>query len=309
MYADAKFQALSPPKPSGQSLWLYLLTGPHTNLVPGLFSAGRAGLAEAIGWGQDDFDRCWEELVTQGVAQAAWKDRVVWIPNAIRHNEPASPSVVVSWRSHWPLIPECNLKWTAYKHLRNYLETKKGPGFASAFVSACLVPEAHLVSLPEEQAASQPAAHPASHQEQEAGAGTGAVPGTGTVVVPTAPKPRRGIGVVAEVWDDLGFPRDLANSGETFTYATAVIASGVDADHVARSLRAAHWFVENGAGYSLLTIWKNLVEKTTLGGKFRWDGEEAPDVDAGEPDGEDPVAGTGYRLARPKAHQRIGRLT
>lgn len=170
MYADGKYQALSKPGPSGQALWWYLLTGPHTNLIPGLFTAGRAGLAEALGWEQPDFDACWDEISTQKIASADWKARVVWIPKAIEHNKPASPSVVVGWRRHWPLIPECNLKWTAFRHLRGYLETEMGAGFVNAFVSACLAPAEQTVAQAVGQAVEQPARQAEGgsprHQEQ-----------------------------------------------------------------------------------------------------------------------------------------------
>ena len=34
MWGDEKFRMLSPLPPSGQSLWLFLLTGPHTGPIP-----------------------------------------------------------------------------------------------------------------------------------------------------------------------------------------------------------------------------------------------------------------------------------
>ncbi|KAK6697217.1 hypothetical protein SNK04_014305 [Fusarium graminearum] len=42
-----------PMPPCGQGLWLYLITGPHTGPIPGLFRAGRAALAEELGWGME----------------------------------------------------------------------------------------------------------------------------------------------------------------------------------------------------------------------------------------------------------------
>lgn len=49
IYADARFAALSSPKPNGKTLWLYLLTGPHTTNIPGLFAVSRETLAGNLG--------------------------------------------------------------------------------------------------------------------------------------------------------------------------------------------------------------------------------------------------------------------
>ncbi|MCZ5770861.1 hypothetical protein O5340_13685 [Escherichia coli] len=50
IWDDPKFRALSPLPPSGQSLFIYLLTSPFTGIIPGLFKAGRAAMAEELGW-------------------------------------------------------------------------------------------------------------------------------------------------------------------------------------------------------------------------------------------------------------------
>ena len=44
-WGDEKFRGLSAMPACGQGLWLYLITGPHTGPIPGLFRAGRAGMA------------------------------------------------------------------------------------------------------------------------------------------------------------------------------------------------------------------------------------------------------------------------
>ena len=55
-WSDEQFRQLSPMPPSGQGLWFFLLTGPHTGPIPGLFRAGRAALAEELGWDEEGFD-------------------------------------------------------------------------------------------------------------------------------------------------------------------------------------------------------------------------------------------------------------
>jgi hypothetical protein len=106
MWGDEKFRQLTPIQPSGQALWLYLLTGPHTGQIPGVFVAGRAALAEALDWELEDFDRCAAELTAQGLVQFDRTTRCWFIPNAVRHNPPANPNVVLGWRTTWALLPE-----------------------------------------------------------------------------------------------------------------------------------------------------------------------------------------------------------
>ena len=97
MHGDEKFRALSRPPPNAQTLWVHLLTGPSTSSVPGLFCAGKAQLAEELGWTVDDFDGCWAEVEAAGMAQADWGARLVWLPNAMPHNEPSNPNQVKGW--------------------------------------------------------------------------------------------------------------------------------------------------------------------------------------------------------------------
>lgn len=131
-YGDAKFRKLSPIPPCGQGLWIYLLTGPHTTSVPGLFRAGRAALAEALGWSQEAFDKAFEEVFQLGMAKADWGNRVVWLPNGIKHNEPASPNVVKSWATELDLIPECELKVEGIAGIASALSAMN-PAFSEAF--------------------------------------------------------------------------------------------------------------------------------------------------------------------------------
>ncbi len=122
MWGDQKFQALSKLAPSGQALWIFLLTGPHTTIVPGLFRAGRAALAESVGWSADQFDAAWAEIEAQGMALADWNARVVWVPGAARYNPPESPNVAAAWRAALVgEIPECPLRDKAERALSEAL--------------------------------------------------------------------------------------------------------------------------------------------------------------------------------------------
>lgn len=67
-------------------------------------------MSEELGWSLEDFDKAFQEVFKQGMVKADFDSRVVWIPNAIKHNRPESPNVVISWGKEIDLIPECVLK-------------------------------------------------------------------------------------------------------------------------------------------------------------------------------------------------------
>ncbi|MDD0814268.1 hypothetical protein PSQ39_06460 [Curvibacter sp. HBC28] len=131
-WSDEKFRTLSAMPPSGQGLWFFLLTGRHTTAIPGLFRAGRAGMAEELNWDQEAFDKAFLEVSTQGMAKADFKARLVWLPKAIEHNKPESPNVVRGWRVELDLLPECDLKREAIEGIRHSLENV-GPSYVEAF--------------------------------------------------------------------------------------------------------------------------------------------------------------------------------
>jgi hypothetical protein len=136
MYFDEKFGRLSGLRPSGQALWVYLLTGPHTGPIPGVFVAGRAGLSEALEWDPEDFEKALVEVTGQGLIEFDAKARLWFISNAIKHNMPPNPNVVKSWRVHWNLLPECDLRARIQVHLRSAMYGVS-KNFGMAFDEAC----------------------------------------------------------------------------------------------------------------------------------------------------------------------------
>lgn len=123
---------------------------------------------------------------------------------------------------------------------------------------------------------------------------------------------RSGIGLVCDAFES-HFGKPFL--GEPLAYATTAIDDGQPPAHVAAALIAADWFVENGAKYGLVFVWRKLVEQTKLGGVFRWDGVEyEPELDgdttppsSGSRSVEDALADTPYTLYKPKAQRRAGR--
>ena len=115
-------KAVVEAKPNAQTLMIYLLCGPHTSVLPGLFVSGQAALAEALEWPVAEFRRCFAELADAGIAKADWSARVVWLPKAARHNPPDNPNVVKSWQKALDIIPECELKREAACALEAFLQ-------------------------------------------------------------------------------------------------------------------------------------------------------------------------------------------
>ncbi|QNK30674.1 hypothetical protein HF675_13550 [Serratia sp. JUb9] len=151
MWDDPSFRALSPLPPSGQSLFIYLLTGPFTGIIPGLFKAGRAALAEELGWEVEAFDLALGEALSLGMVKADMQARVFWLPNAAKHNPPASVNVIKSWVRAFELLPECDLKYEALESLRatsHGVSKAMGLAFDKAFSLANPLPKDKAKALP-----------------------------------------------------------------------------------------------------------------------------------------------------------------
>ena len=161
-WGDDKFCRLSRIPPCGQGLWLYLLSGPHTGPIPGLFRAGRASLAEELGWDLKSFDKAFKEIFDQGMVKADASTRLVWIPNAIKHNPPASPNVIKAWGKEFDHLPESETKDDALRFMEAHV---KGLNEAFRDVFAKAFREALIKASAKHSAKSNPI--PLGNQEQE----------------------------------------------------------------------------------------------------------------------------------------------
>lgn len=136
IWNDEKVRRLTPPQPCGQSLFVRLLVGPEQNNIPGLFQIWESGFAESLGWDLKGFREAFAEVSREGLVKASWKVGLVWVPNSIRHNEPANPNVVLSWETAWSELPDCELKTEAYRVLLGWAKDK-GNAWLKAFQKAC----------------------------------------------------------------------------------------------------------------------------------------------------------------------------
>lgn len=121
MWSDEKFVGLSPMKPSAQGLWFYMLTGKRTTAIPGLLTVGVMGLAEDLHWPLAATRKCLDEIVKSGMAVVDPVANLIWLPNAIHHNCPANPSVVIGWKTLWRTLPEVPLRAKASAAMRQAL--------------------------------------------------------------------------------------------------------------------------------------------------------------------------------------------
>lgn len=122
MWGDEKFRALSKPKPNAQTLWQYLLTGPHTNGCPGLYNVGPMALAESLGWELKDFMKVFREVLDKGMVKADFKTHVILIPKALKYDSPENPNVLKKWAKDFDEIPECELKNEYYHIIKDFIK-------------------------------------------------------------------------------------------------------------------------------------------------------------------------------------------
>lgn len=122
MWGDEKFKSLSKPAPNAQTLWQYLLTGPHTNACPGLYNIGEMALAECLNWPLKEFRKIFKELIDKKMVKVDFVSRVIYIPNSKKYDLPESPNVIKKWSKDFDEIPECELKNQFYQDFKAFLE-------------------------------------------------------------------------------------------------------------------------------------------------------------------------------------------
>lgn len=127
MWGDEKFRRLSRPIPSAQFLWIYLLTGEHTDGLPGLYRLGEAALAESLGWSVPELRPVFAELETLGMALADITAHVIYLPNALRYQSPNNAKHLQGWGKAFRRIPECALKDAWLQQLVQFAQAKGIP--------------------------------------------------------------------------------------------------------------------------------------------------------------------------------------
>lgn len=123
-------------------------------------------MAEELDWDVEAFDEAFQEVFENGMAKADFKARLVWLPNALKHNKPESPNVVRSWRVELDLLPECDLKNEAIARIREILESI-GPSYVQAFDEVLCGDSRKPSSKPSSKTSAKTTPNQEQEQEQE----------------------------------------------------------------------------------------------------------------------------------------------
>lgn len=144
IHGDEKILRLSRPEPNGYDCFMYLLTAKESTNVPGIIQAYDVTLARSLKWSVEGFRKAFEELSREGLAYADWDAGMVWIPNAIKHNEPPNPNVVIGWKDTLADLPDCELKNRAISSFSQWIQRKAkqcangtGNGWINAWGKGC----------------------------------------------------------------------------------------------------------------------------------------------------------------------------
>jgi hypothetical protein len=159
---DDRFRSMTCAAPNGQTLWLYLLSGPRTTSFPGLIVARDLVMASDLGWSVEAFRQAFVEASGKGLAKADWKAGLVVLRKALLDStgeprdtaRPESPNVIKSWAKSWDEIPDCALKGEYLQSLGSFTKAL-GEGFHQAFREGF------------RKALVKASAHPSLNQDQE----------------------------------------------------------------------------------------------------------------------------------------------
>jgi len=138
IHTDPKFRAMSDPPPCGKYLWLSLLIGKHTTLIPGVIIASPAEVCVALGWVDSLADglEIFAEFERDGLVQVDRDAGLIWVVNALRRNLPISPNHIRQWKGTWSRVPDCKLKAFMEASFQALLEDYR-KGWGKVFRKAC----------------------------------------------------------------------------------------------------------------------------------------------------------------------------
>ena len=155
---DERFRELSPQPPSGQGLFIQLLIGKHTTMLPGIITARPAEVFASLDWPIDaralaakgspepSSEPSWEgyaqgcphgaaamaELVGLGMAEVDDRAGLIYLPNGLKRNPPPSPNHLTAWAKEWSRVPRCRLKQQIFDEWRGFFDSY-GKVYAEAF--------------------------------------------------------------------------------------------------------------------------------------------------------------------------------
>jgi hypothetical protein len=101
------FHSLSP---NGKVVWFHLITGSHANQgVPGLFRGTRESLRIETRMSAKAHTAAFNEVARRGMMERDEALGVIWLPQAVRWNLPASHSEIRAWAEGLNHLPYCKV--------------------------------------------------------------------------------------------------------------------------------------------------------------------------------------------------------
>lgn len=128
IWNDDKFPFCSE---DAQAVFFHILTSPMSGPF-GLFKAGIGALSDERRWDPARYRNALGECVTNGFVRFDETNLVIWVPNVIRYNPPASPNAIVAWGRAAQAIPDSPLKAEAYQAVKGLCDAL-GHTFPDAF--------------------------------------------------------------------------------------------------------------------------------------------------------------------------------
>lgn len=92
-------------------VWLYVLTGPHTTSLPGLWIVGIGELVDGLRFPNKSIREALSVLEGTGMLVYNPHYRLIRVPNAPKYNRPDNARVLKSWFRLWQEIPDCQQKF------------------------------------------------------------------------------------------------------------------------------------------------------------------------------------------------------
>lgn len=132
LWGDRKFREL----PGLDSKGLFVLVMVHPNMTSlGAMRGTLPGLAAELDVSAEAFREAFREVLDKGMVEVDEKACLITYPNFVRHNEPESPNVVLSWSHVILSLPECPLLYRHIHRCGTYIQ-RMDPSFSKAFREA-----------------------------------------------------------------------------------------------------------------------------------------------------------------------------
>ena len=146
IWNDDKFPFLSS---EGKLVFFLLLTTTFSTPF-GAYKAGKAALEEESRMDAKGFAKGFGECLSNGLAKYDEESRTVFLPNFMRHNQPANPNVVKNWARMFNELPDSEIKPEIYRAILECCEGL-GKGYAEGFVESFVEPRAKGSRIQEQE--------------------------------------------------------------------------------------------------------------------------------------------------------------